>query len=569
MRNMKKILIFITILSSIFIINIKDNNVLAESIDLTKSGDVELHTDLNVTFAEAYEGGESYLFKFNATDYDLNANINKTIIYDITNYNYFLGGNNTSHTDPLSLNAAYELKLTVLASGIEVKLDDYQYSYTHLNFSLQLMTNNIRLVNIWSLEDDVRFPAHRQLLKENQPITSSLGIHITRKDNYKNVLYVDEEMTIEAVVDEFIPNQLTTTLWHRLEFIENSIYNVTFKTNGGTVYAPIEIAADENNEYSFLDLGIELPIPEKYGHDFIEWVYYDEYNFKRKFTVETKINSDLTIEARYRPHQDFYHFRFYSNGATDPYWKPTGMGGKVIEVARGDVINKPLEIPFKRGYKFIGWSRSLNEYVAYDFNTPLLQNITVNAFYEKVEGATINFVTNGGSMVDNPGVYAFGKVVEYERPEKSRNSFIGWFMDEELTVSAPKVLNGDNINHYDLTLYAKWQDNSGTLYFETNGGPKMSPVAAEFGQRIVLPNHPPFREGYIFKGWYQDSQLSILVPEFFEFIETTTVYVGWEKDVDYKDDTSDESHDVLLYVALGLVGLGIIVAITTPSKRRW
>src|SRR5690606_35903931 len=61
-------------------------------------------------------------------------------------------------------------------------------------------------------------------------------------------------------------------------------------------------------------------------------------------------------------------------------------GGSVVEqqlVEEGSLASKPNPDPTKPGYNFIHWYLS-NEDIAYNFNFPVIQNITLTAKWEEV-----------------------------------------------------------------------------------------------------------------------------------------------------------------------------------------
>lgn len=77
-------------------------------------------------------------------------------------------------------------------------------------------------------------------------------------------------------------------------------------------------------------------------------------------------------------------------------------------------------------------------------------------FYKKV-----SFESNGGNDIDEIFVYSDNaeELNDYqldEEPKKEGYTFAGWYVDEQLTVKAENIDSDGNI-----TLYAKWIDNSG------------------------------------------------------------------------------------------------------------
>jgi uncharacterized repeat protein (TIGR02543 family) len=69
---------------------------------------------------------------------------------------------------------------------------------------------------------------------------------------------------------------------------------------------------------------------------------------------------------------------------------------------------------------------------------------------------------------------------------------------------------------------------SPVLYFETNGGSKLSSVTVASGSSVSLASYKPTRDGYTFTGWYADKALTKPVTSV-TMAGDVTVYAGWEK----------------------------------------
>ena len=71
-----------------------------------------------------------------------------------------------------------------------------------------------------------------------------------------------------------------------------------------------------------------------------------------------------------------------------------------------------------------------------------------------------------------------------------------------------------------ITLYAKWAENTYTITFDTAGGSEIAPITQEYGTVITAPEAPT-REGYTFIGW--DKEIPTTMPA-----ENMTVTAQWE-----------------------------------------
>lgn len=82
-------------------------------------------------------------------------------------------------------------------------------------------------------------------------------------------------------------------------------------------------------------------------------------------------------------------------------------------------------------------------------------------------------------------------------PEKEESTFLGWF--ERNTSTAYQF--GERIDR-NITLEARWDTNTYTIYFDENGGDEIFDITEEFGKAVMSP--VPTREGYTFDGWYEE-----------------------------------------------------------------
>ena len=67
-----------------------------------------------------------------------------------------------------------------------------------------------------------------------------------------------------------------------------------------------------------------------------------------------------------------------------------------------------------------------------------------------------------------------------------------------------------------------------TLYFETNGGSKITALRKDSGTIVDLTAYTPTRSGYTFTGWYADEGLTEKITQV-KLTGDTTVYAGWQE----------------------------------------
>lgn len=144
----------------------------------------------------------------------------------------------------------------------------------------------------------------------------------------------------------------------------------------------------------------------------------------------------------------------------------------------------------------------------------------------------VTFVMNGGTIVDSNGVNRETvQLVEdsdifaslsYSRPGYE---FAGWYTDAGFSTK----FNSNVMPSENLTLYAKWEALSYTVFFDANGGtvdPTSKPVLSD----VALGELPvPERQYYTFDGWFTAASGGTQVTAESAFARTTdlTVYAHW------------------------------------------
>jgi len=280
-------------------------------------------------------------------------------------------------------------------------------------------------------------------------------------------------------------------------------YTVNFDPNGGS------IVADQTVPYG--ELVTAPDVPTKAGYTFGGW--YTDSGLSQAFDFDnTTVTADITLYAKWTVNSYTVHFE--SNG------------GSVVadqSIQHGDLAAAP-DTPTKAGHTFAGWFTDSVLSQAFDFETTTVtSDITLYAKW-KVNSYTVNFETNGGSVVPDQTVTYGELAAAPDDPTKAGHTFAGWYTEPEW--SKPFDLNTRSIVQ-DTTLYAKWAPNTYKVTFNTLGGSAVSDAAVEYGKKLSAPASPS-RSGYTFAGWYADPELK--TPFNFAQTEITAdliLYAKW------------------------------------------
>ena len=158
--------------------------------------------------------------------------------------------------------------------------------------------------------------------------------------------------------------------------------------------------------------------------------------------------------------------------------------------------------PTLKGYTFAFWYLGEDEQnaTAYDFNTPVTENITLTAKWN-INKYTVTFNSYGGTPVPPAQEVEYGlTATKPADPTLKGYTFAFWYLGED----------EQNATEYDfdtpvtenITLTAKWNINNYTVTFNTDGGTPVPPAQeVEYGLTATEPAAPK-KTGYTFDGWY-------------------------------------------------------------------
>ena len=312
------------------------------------------------------------------------------------------------------------------------------------------------------------------------------------------------------------------------------------------VFDTILIGYELGDSFFHVTQDIQLPTKTNFDGVTITWVSANENIISNSGVVNRPVTQNiqvlLILEVIINGISDEKNF-LLTVIATNPivedvYYTVTfnPFGGSAVtslSIKENGLINKPSN-PTKTGYIFEGWFKDSNLSIPWSFTSDTVtSNITLYAKWQ-IDGKKYNvtFESNGGTDVSTQLVNENSKIIRPDKPLKNDFEFLGWFIDANFTIEwnfTEDVVKGH------LTLYAKWKPKIKyyDVLFNTNGGSKIEPLKVEENTLVLEPDIPT-RNNYIFNGWYQDAQLTILWN--FEndlLTESLTLYASWyPKDIE-------------------------------------
>ena len=377
----------------------------------------------------------------------------------------------------------------------------------------------------------------------------------TRKDG-KGTTYNDREMVSKLSVK----NNADITLYAMWEL---ETYWITYDLNGDDVKNTSPASYNVTKD-------VTLKNPTRAGYTFGGWYEDEEFKTAKVTKISKNRAEDITLYAKWT--ENTYNVTFNLNGGT---------------AAEGAVINNPKEIGYETvitiptaeevirvGYTLKGWntkkdgkgtSYGLKDTRFKATNLPSKNNgtLTLYAIWE-MNTYNITYVNCDAPVKNsNPAAYNVKKDVTLKNPTKTGYTFGGWYEDEEFKTA--KVTKIAKTTDRDITLYAKWTENTYTVKFDLNKGMKTETGNIDgypelgYTEAIRLPKaeEDVAREGYTLKEWNtkKDGKGTSYGLEDTFFLEkdlpkdkgTLTLYAIWELDsysIDYEncDETVKNSN---------------------------
>ncbi|WP_259620158.1 InlB B-repeat-containing protein [Paenibacillus doosanensis] len=273
----------------------------------------------------------------------------------------------------------------------------------------------------------------------------------------------------------------TTTVYAKWDI---NGYTVSFNTGGGS-----EVTAQQVNYNGHASEPVTAPTKE--GYAFSGWYTDDAYGTAFDFT-NTAIKNNTTVYAKWTING--YTVSFNTDGGTKVTAQQVNYNGHASE---------PVTAPTKEGYTFGGWYTDDAYGTAFDFaNTAIKGNTTVYAKWT-INNYAVSFNTGGGTEVPAQQVNYNGHASEpVTAPTKEGYAFSGWYTDDAYGTAfdfANTAIKGNT------TVYAKWTINSYTVSFNTAGGTEVPAQQVNYNGHASEPATAPTKAGYMFAGWYTDS----------------------------------------------------------------
>ena len=285
--------------------------------------------------------------------------------------------------------------------------------------------------------------------------------------------YLDEELTEEFTLVNMPSHDIY--LFPKFNKILH-YYTFVFRAENGLYYSPITLERDELNS-------LELPEVNKEGYTFDGWYLDSEY--EEKFTIDNVKEGNVELFAKWIVNS--YKVIIHNEDEKIEYIFNYGSPIRVDLVEKYDhtfdgyFIDEGLNIPFAYGNMP---SHDINLYPKF---TKILHFYTFS--YHGDNGVVYPSITLERDVLNN---------LELENPVKEGHTFMGWYLDSELTdeFDISKAIEGEN------ELYAKWQVNTYNVLIHNNS--EISSIGFEYGESLDIPDIRNYEHSFV--GYYLEEE---------------------------------------------------------------
>ncbi len=350
------------------------------------------------------------------------------------------------------------------------------------------------------------------------------------KDDFNKELLFEVEIVSGSLDNETITYKLTST--DRTGNIIEQEFTFDVLTLDESILDLFRNGTHVGTQRVNKDSSYTLPYFE--GYDVI---WYLDNNVITNNRSENLVNWDKN-SGRYsiycNPTTITYSITYTLNGGVNDT-----NNAKSYNIESADFI---INDPIRTGYTFLGWTGTNLE------NTTKAPNISTGTYGElefsanwSLNSYSITYVLNSGTnALKNPSSYTIEDTISLKDAKKEYYTFDGWYKEQEF-INKVETLHGQ---FGDLVLYAMFTPYTYQSSFDANDGQikldifvnycnennDVNKVSITNGQNVNLYSdiEIPSRNGYIFAGWYLDSNYENKVPSEFYLTQDTNIYAKWQ-----------------------------------------
>ena len=308
---------------------------------------------------------------------------------------------------------------------------------------------------------------------------------------------------------------------------EANSYDIVYRDKNNATFSGL-FAGEYPEKYTY-DRNTTLVSPTRVGYDFVGW-----------FSDAACTQPITQIPAGYDTQAVTVYADWTAQQYTITYCERYGaeFGGTTTGLPTTHTYDQTtvLGTTTKEGYTFAGWytdedcQNQVNQIGAFTKteNFYLYAKFDANKYdivYKDQNGADYTGATEG-----LPTQFVYDEQTYLPTPTRAGYDFVGWFLDQECEYQQITEIPSKYASQA-VTVYAKWNEATFTVYFNTNGGYMPSGNGSMNATYLSAYGdiETPEKEYYDFAGWYSDAALTNAVnaDTIYNFTQDSNLYAKW------------------------------------------
>ncbi|MFB7139777.1 InlB B-repeat-containing protein [Gottfriedia sp. NPDC056225] len=251
---------------------------------------------------------------------------------------------------------------------------------------------------------------------------------------------------------------------------------------------------------------------------------YSVDKVKRTITLDKSLftrTRDYTITINATDYADVTVVQKVGNGYNVHFVLPGDAPTEVKSGTKDQIVARRITAPTVHGYE-LTWYADADRTIPWDFTNSIYSVKTLYGTWKPAKYTVIYDTQDAGLVVSVKAEY--NSLIDETKPTRTGYTFAGWYKDAEL--KTPWNFGTDKVSG-DMVLYAKWNVNSYTVHFNSNGGSEVADKTANYNTGITAPTTT--RTGYTFVGWYEDAAGNVAWNFAKDKVTNdTTLYAKWK-----------------------------------------
>ncbi|KON90069.1 hypothetical protein AF332_26860 [Sporosarcina globispora] len=208
---------------------------------------------------------------------------------------------------------------------------------------------------------------------------------------------------------------------------------------------------------------------------------------------------DFTINISATDYADVTVTQKVVKGYNVHFVLPSDAPAEVKDAAKDQIVARRITAPTVYGYD-LTWFADEARTIPWDFTSSIHSSKTLYGNWSPTK-FTVIFDSQDGGLVQTMTAEYNTKITAPTPPTRTGYTFVGWYKDAAGQTAWNFATDKVTEN---TVLYAKWNINSYTVSFNSQGGSTVDAKTVIYNTTVGEPTAPT-RKGYTFDGWYKDA----------------------------------------------------------------